>query len=240
MAIIYQKTASDKTCILNTRQALLRQFNFSAAWTEIRIGFFFSGVTAAGDNTQSVNELVAVSNPLDRILFGIKNSDNDTFPGYAGSYFLGAATQNAGQSESNSQDFQSSTGHLNAIGFNGVTVVGGAVGQSLDCSMLWGANTAAATGYCGFYGVQFIIANRGLATQTVAIRGANTGSIAGANYSESALRTYLNNGPWTNPQRVLAWNDGANAYSIPDGYFIYLPFFLNRIRLSAIMAVQYA
>jgi len=239
MAIIYQKTASDKTCILNTRQALLRQFNFGS-WTQIRLGFFFSGVTAAGDNTQAVAESVAVSNPLDRIMFGIKNSDNDTFPGYAGSYFLGCATQNAGVSECNTQDFQSDTGNLNAIGFDGATVVGGAVGQSLGNSMLWGANTAAATGYCGFYALQLIITNLGLATQQVAIRGATTSAIAGANYSESALRTYLNNGPWTGTQVTLAWNDGVAARSIPDGFFIYLPFFLNRIRLSAIMAVQYA
>lgn len=239
MATIYQKIASDKTCILNARQAMLRQFDFGA-WTEMRMGFFFSGVTLAGDNTQAVAETVAVSSPLDRVLVGIKNADTADMPGFAGSMFLGTGSLNAGTSESNTQDYQDSTGPLYALGFNGVTVVGGAAGQSMSYSCLWGANTAAATAYCGFYGVQFIITNLGAATQAVAIRNANTSAIAGADYSESALRTYLNNGPWSGTQRTLTWNDGANAYAIPDGFFTYMPFFNNRIRLSCIMAVKYA
>ena len=240
MAIIYQKTASDKTCILNTRQALLRQFDFGA-WTQIRLGFFFSGVTAAGDDTNSVNESVSLSNPLDRIMFGIKNSDNNTFPGYAGSSFIGTSNRTGYASDCNGNSFNQAGGAvLTAVAFDGATLIGGGAGEILSYAMEWGGSSGSATGYCGFYGVQLIIANIGTATQTVAIRNTRTSAIAGADYSESALRTYLNNGPWSGTQVVLAWNDGVAARSIPNGFFIYLPFFLNRIRLSAMMAVQYA
>ncbi len=240
MAIIYQKTVSDKTCILNVRQALLRQFDFGA-WTEMRMGFFFSGVTAAGDDTNAVNEIVALSSPLDRIMVGIKNSGNDTFPGYTGSSFIGASNRTGLSSDCNGNSFnQSGSAVLTAVAFSDTTLIGGGVGQVLSYCPEWGGSSGSATGYCGFFGVQFVVGNIGLATQTVSVRSSKTSAIAGANYSESALRTYLNNGPWSGTQVSLAWNDGVSARTIPDGFFVYLPFFLNRIRLSAIMAVKYA
>lgn len=243
MATIYQKTASDKTLILSPREYFLRPFDFGTDWTEVRIGMYFSGVTSGGDNTQAGSETVALSTAADRIAFGIKDSGTSSLPGTVGSVFLGALTATTRSSECNGQGFQgSSLGLLAAGGYSGATLVGGATAQEMSNSMGFGGGVADATGYCGFYGLQFVIANRGLATQTVTIRASDaTGSpIAGATYTASALRTLLNNGPWTGTAHTLAWNDGAAAYAIPDAVYVRMPFYNNRIRISAIRAIRYA
>jgi hypothetical protein len=241
MATIYQKTASDRTLILSPREYFLRPFDFGTDWTEVRVGIFFSGVTSGGDNTQAVSETVAVSSAIDRIAFGIKDSATAALPGQAGSLFIGSLTATTRDSESNGSDFQGSAiGALAAGAYNGVTLVGGATGQELGNSMAFGGGVANASAYCGFYAVQFVIANRGLATQTVTVRASSTSAVAGTDYSATNLRTYLNAGPWTGTAHSLAWNDGAAAYPLPDAVYIRMPFYNNRIRISAIRAIRYA
>lgn len=245
-ALIYQKVAADKTLILNPREGVQRAFDFGTAWTELRMGFFLSFVTAAGDNTApAANEAVVVSNVLDRIFVGLKNSDNAAVPGQASSLFIGL-TNDAGSSKLDDLGGDRSCAYseaggtsLRARGYSGVTSVGA------DAAAIIGpisprASVANATGYCGFYGIKFVITNRGLATQAVAVSVAQVTNVAGADYSANALLTKINNEPYVYGPGSIPWNTGAAAYNIPDAYYIRFPFYNNRARLSAVAIKRYA
>lgn len=237
MASIYQKTVSDKTCILAPREFLLRPFDFGA-WTEMRFGCFLSGVAASGDNTNSAAETVALSSFEDRITFGIKDSATNDLPGYGAALFLGAVTETGGASDCTGSAFQTAAAsRLAAAGFHETTLVNGS--SSLTSCPSFPASASGATGYCGFYAVKFVIANLGTSSQAVTISSVSTTPISGTDYSAAALQLLLNNATFDSGVSV-AWNDGAAARAIPDAVFIRMPFYSNRIRLSAMFASRYA
>ncbi len=245
MATIYQKTVSDKTCILAPREFILRPFDFQA-WTEMRFGVFISAVTSSGNNTNAVNETVALSTYADRIAFGIKDSATNDLPGFGAALFLGAVGITgaaSGLDATGTPTMVQITGNagantLCAAGFHETTLVGASAGEQLgniiSCALADGA-----TGYCGFYAVKFVITNIGTASQSVAISSANTVTIAGTDYSAQALRLLINGASFGSPVSV-AWNTGAAARVIPDAVYIRMPFYSNRIRISAMRAIRYA
>lgn len=237
MATIYQKTVSDKTCILAPREFILRPFDFGS-WTEMRFGCYFSGVAASGDNTNSAAETVALSSYSDRITFGIKDSATNDLPGYGDALFLGGVTETAGSSYCSGSAFQTlAATRLAAAGFHETTLVNGS--STLGDALQYPASASGATGYCGFFAMKFVITGLGTSAQAVAISLVATTPIAGATYTAAALQLLLNNATYGSPVTV-AWNDGAAARTIPDAIFIRLPFYNNRIRLSAIFASRYA
>lgn len=242
MGYFYPKAVGDKTLVLSARQGLSRVPNFSPDWTEARIAMFYSGITAADYNTTAIAETVAYSGRQDYISFGLKNSDDPALPGLADSLFLGATNQVGANSVSNTVGFYSSTsGTLSAAGFVGTTLVGGTGSEALagsDSGLQYPAANGASS-YCGFYALKFVIADRGLVTQTVAISAAVTSPMTGTDFSETALLTKMTSATF-GTVRTLDWNDGVVAYDIPDAFWIRLPFFNNRIRISAMRAITTA
>lgn len=244
MATIYQKTVSDKTCILAPREFLLRPFDFGDDWTEMRLGAYFCGVTSGADDTTSVAETVALTTDADRIYFGIKDSATNDLPGFGDALFLGATTRNANGSNitagspNNFRTAVVSGGDLSAAGFHETTVVGGGASETLSEIMNFPA-ASGASAYCGFFVVKFVISNRGTSSQSFAISAESTSTISGTDYSASALRLLINNATFS-AAATIAWNDGAVARDIPDAVFIRMPFYNNRIRLSCIRAIRYA
>lgn len=245
MSSIYQKTVSDKTNILAPREYFIRPFDFQD-WTEARFGILFSAVTSSGDNTDVTSESVAITTVADLVTFGIKDSATTALPGQAGSLFLGAtsalgtlsktfASGAAGPSFSANAGGNPET--LAATAYAGVTKIGGTGSQAVS-AMNSPTSASGATGYCGFYGIKFVINNLGLATQSVTISVATDYPIAGAAYTPAALRTLLNNTTY-GTSFTLAWNDGVAARDIPDAFWIRMPFYSNRIRISAMMGVRY-
>jgi len=241
MSSIYQKTVSDKTCILAPREYFIREFDFED-WTEMRFGMFLSAVTSGGDDTINTAETVAISTVADRMTIGLKDAATTILPGVAGSSFLGVITGTSASSSSFAgSGFGCAGSPVNApsaAGYNGATLIGGTSAQVLG-DYVKAQNASSATGYCGFYGLKFVITNRGLASQSVAISSFSNIAIAGADYSASALRTLINNSIYGTAASI-AWNDGVAAYDIPDALWIRMPFYNNRIRLSSIMGVRYA
>lgn len=237
MATIYQKTVSDKTLILAPREFFLRPFDLGA-WTEMRIGVFLSGVTSGGDNTDSVVESVTVNTAADRIAFGIKDSASNDLPGFGSALFLGAVTETSAASESSATAFNSGNNRVSAAGYFATTLVGGAFAQTIG-QLLNFPSAAGATGYCGFAAIKFVITNLGASSQSVAISATSTTPIAGTDYSASALRILMNNAVFGTPV-ATAWNTGAAARTLPDAVYVRMPFYSNRIRLSAIRAIRYA
>jgi len=235
MASIYQKTVSDKTCILAPREYIMRPFDFGD-WTMMRFGMFIGGVTASGDNSQSVDEEVSLITAGDRWTIGIKDSATTALPGQAGSLFVGAGSF-GGKANMNANTMFSNVGANNASAqtFVGTSQQGGSAGGEI--APAWPTVTGAST-YCGFYVIQFTIANLGLATQTINVAVQGNSSISGTDYSAGALRTLINNAIF-NAGITFAWNDGVSARAIPDAIWIRAPFYNNRLRLSGIMAVRY-
>lgn len=236
MSSIYQKTGSDKTCILAPREYFQRPFDFGD-WTEMRIGMYVSGVAASGDDTASASELVTTVSAADRFTVGIKDSATTALPGEVGSLFVGIGSF-GGKSNSGANDFYSNIGANNASSqtFVGTSQQGGSAG---GMSTLTFPTAGPSTGYCGWFGIKFTIANRGLSTQTISVVSGSYQPISGTDYSASALRTDINNYPFPSAD-TFAWNDGVAAREIPDSIWVRMPFYSNRLRLSCIMGVRYA
>lgn len=240
MAKIYLKSA-ENTLILSPREMFQRAFSFASNWSEIRMGFFWSIISATGDNTQGPGESLTISSVLDNIAIGIKDSATQAIPGQVGSFFAGVGANTSSPAYINNPPVGIAAGGnvdaLNVFGYNGVTAI---AGSGNSTALLCPSDPSPATGYCGFGGVKFVLANRGGATQQFTITICRTQTVAGADYSPAALRTLMNTFASPSTPRTLAWNSGGVALPIPDAYCVRLPFFNNRIRLSCIRASQYA
>lgn len=239
MALIYQKTVSDKTLILAPREFILRPFDFQA-WTEMRFGIYFDGVASSGDNTNSAAETVALSTAADRIAFGIKDSATNDLPGFGAALFLGCVTETGGSSYCSGSAFSNlASVDSAAAGYHETTLVGGTSGQFLGTALNYPATCSGATGYNGFFAMKFVITNIGTSSQAVTISAVSTTPIAGTDYSAQALRLAINNAVY-GTTRSITWNDGAVARTLPDAIYIRMPFYSNRIRVSAMRAIRYA
>ncbi len=253
MAKIYQKLPADKTLIIEPRQGFMRSMNLTGSWQEIRIGMFFSQITGSDDNaagSDAWDDVPINNNNTNRIFFGIRTSGS-TVPGNDSSYFLGAYT--TGSSSRRYTDafvipyhtaMASPSGKLSAVGYSGSTRIGGTT-ETNNSSILGpfqGAESPAlTTNYCGFYGLRFVINNRGLSTQTVSVwfMKPSYGTHMGSDYSTGSLKTLLNSLPNSGSMGTIDWNNGTTAYPIPDHFYLYLPFTQWRMRLSAIYAAEY-
>lgn len=233
MAEIYLK-ALENTLILEAREFMLRQFNFGT-WTEMRMGMFFGGIATTGNNNNVVGETVAISSALDRFAFGIKDSGTTAIPGQTGASFLGLTTTIAQNNVSAIGSYQSN-GAWSAAGMTDTTIIGGTAGQTV-LQTNFPNDVTVSSGYNAFYAIKFVINNQGLSTQTVDISVAAATTVAGTDYSLSALRTLINSSTY-GTARNIAWNTGAAAKTIPNCWFLRLPFVNNRIRMSAIDMIK--
>jgi len=235
MAEIYTK-AAENTLILESREMMLRQFNFGT-WTEMRMGMYFGGVNASGNNVNSVNESVTLTSALDRICFGIKDSSTTTIPGQTGAQFLGVTTTTGQLSKAGNDGVQGiiySNGALSPVGTVDTTITGGSVAGA---PMQYPIDITGSSAYCGFYALKFVINNAGLSSQTVTITSTNTVTIAGSAYTVNNLRALINSATYGG-SATIAWNNGATANAIPNCWFLRLPFLNNRIRISAIDMIK--
>lgn len=238
MALIYTKL-TDKTTVLAPSEGGGRKLDFGA-WTEIRFGIFCSAVAATGSNDVNTNESIVPANLTEHVTFGLKDEDPTTFPGEAGSLFIGIREGDASNVQSSAgSGIGASGGEWRPVGYHGTNEV---LGSSISIFTRLGAATAsAASAYCGFIGVRINITDIGLSTQALVVRVAGESNIAGTDYSETALQTKLQNLLIDGlGSETIAWNDGAAARAIPDCLWVRTPLFLNSIRISAIRAVRYA
>jgi len=245
MATIYAKSLTDKTLILDPREYMLRPFDLGATWTEIRWGFFWTMVTSGGDDVPAVNEGVALNTVADFPVMGLKDAATTALPGQAGSLFLGNIAVTVG--DVSAQIFGGPPDHLGGsavggrslAGYHGVTLKGGLV--DIGAASWYWPQANLVNGYNGFMGIKYVITDRGLATQTVTLTQAAVSPVPGLDYSVNNLRTYLNNTPYANGSGLppVQWNDGVAAYALPDAVFVHLPFYNNRIRISAMQIIRY-
>lgn len=246
MAKIYEKIVGDKTLILEPREGFMRPFDFGTEWTEMRFGFYYGIVTAAGDNTGvSTSENITQASYIDRCTIGLKSNTGD-IPGVAGTNFVGLVTN--GNWAIQDQTF----GHYENLGnwgnrLNGAMSIGATftanarVNGTTTATYPGKTNVEASTGYNGFMAVKFVISDRGLPTQTIAVSTAMTQNVSGTDYSTTALRTAINGGTYNSCGTAFNWfnatPDPDEPYDIPDTIWIRVAGNSHRIRISAIAAV---
>jgi hypothetical protein len=238
MALIYTKL-TDKTTVLAPREGGCRKLNFGNDWTEIRMGMFASAVAATGSNNDNVNEIVVPAIITDYLTFGLKD-DSQTYPGQAGSLFLGVRSHDATivQSQGPSSGFVDSAGTWDATGYHDTTRVFNAATTGANGSM-GGGTASAASAYANFMAIKIVIIDRGLSTQNVTVYTSFTTPVTGTDYSGPALRTAINNASYATGSNI-AWNDGVTARAIPDCVWVRSPLYNNALRISAIRAIRYA
>jgi hypothetical protein len=243
MAFVYQKTVDDKAVIFGAREHLPRKFDFGA-WTEARIGMFWSLTTLGGDNTKPASdEIVPVVTPFDCFSFGLKDS-SATAPGVAGSMFIGMITETqskitvGGAFGAGNVGIGETDANIEVLGYDGATPLARSSTASVGNWM--NSDPEAASGYASFVGMRFVVADLGLATQTITVSASFTANIGGTDYSAANLRTYLSAFASPSTEIEVDWNDGADALVVPDCWFLRNPFFNNRIRVHAMNALKVA
>ncbi len=237
MALVYPKL-TDETIVLSPRQAAFRQFNIGDDWTEARFGVFITAIAATGSDDDNVNETLVPSVISDRVTFGLKDT-SDTYPGQAGSLFIGARSgESTVVSSAAGGGIGSSSGNFVAVGYNGTSEI---LGVGANIGRIGTAVASGSTSYCDFFALRFVINNRGLSTQTITIYGKEIPHVAGSDYSANALRTLLNNQfASVGALDTIPWNDGASARAIPDCVWIRSPLFDNALRISCARVIRYA
>jgi len=233
-AQIYEKP-SEKVVILSSREAIQRPLDFST-WSEIRLGMFFSMTTVGSDNTAVAAETLAIVSPNDYITYGLKNSNNTNVPGVSGSRFIGIGTTSG-----NSLLALGDIGGFNtfhAQGFEGTTLIENA--STMHPGIMFFPSPTPSTAYSGVFILKLVLANRGLSSQTVTATAAQQSGVAGGTYSTDELLIEMNNFIVPGATRTFNWNDGVSAYDIPDAFYIRLPFYTARMRISAMYAKRYA
>lgn len=240
MANIYQQVSSDKTLILAPREAFQRKFDVGS-WNEIRLGIFFNSAGSSTPTSSYVDEILNQNTRSDIIAFGLKDSATSILPGFSGSYFLGASiTGSESMAANNTQYYNNSITNLYGTGFYGTSASFGSSNLSqLRYPNGGGANSS--TDYCGFYVLKMVLNNSGSSTQTVTMTTSATQQVSSGTsfYSIPQLNQLMNNATFGSNSTVT-WNDGVNAYPIPDSIWIRTPYYFNTIRISSLSLIKYS
>lgn len=237
--------ANEKSLVLGNRQALVRQFDFGS-WTEIRIGMLFGFVGNASDTSSYVVEEISITTTSDRIFFGIKSSGSN-LPLTSGVNFVGSVANHGGNS---------SLGWAYAQGYAGSRYE--YFGHSFPLSPVYVSGSATAfypnigsypgnvgfktpsgsmtvPNYNGFYGLKFVLNNSGSANQSISMtyKQIENSYASGAFQLQSTL---LDETSWS------SWSGAPSSSWVgvptPDCFFAYLPFYNNRLRISAMQAIK--
>lgn len=250
MGNIYRKTitaspGTEQSWVMAPRESFIIPLTALpqwSTWAELRVGVFMSHVSVAnGDNSPIVVETVPANAPGNYWSFGLK-TNNDIIPGVAGTDFLGFMV-NSGNNLNINLGGNSYSANVTSSVVRGATIanqssIGGAGVQASGV----GSNNL--TQFCGYWGIKFKIANRGLSTQTIEIEWIGTTS-SGLLYDNPTLpicETFLSGftpSGGTNGTPV-AWHDAGVPRAIPDALFIRVPFSQNRLRVHSYKVLPFA
>lgn len=243
-AKIYEKTVTDKALILAPREGLQRKFDLGSNWTEMRLGMLLAPVDAANDNTcDTVDENITLSTHVDRMTIGLKTESSD-IPGVAGTNFLGVSTDENWVADRGGFGVFStiSTANYRLAATKGVGATFTSLAkQALGFGLRFNFDPSGAVDYAKFFGLKFVIANRGLATQTVTISMADELGGLGTDYSANKLRERMNNATYEALGGALDWFDGTPAaLPIPNCVWIRSAAYNYRLRIHALRVIRYA
>jgi hypothetical protein len=244
--IMYQ---NENNLLLEPREAFYRPFDLGQ-WTELRIGMLFRMVGVGSDSSSIATETVPVNTNSDKIFIGIKDSGSN-LPGVGNTNFIGVATVSGSIVRSMptvlGSDTISESGsaalypRLNLIVYSSSFLYQhyGTFTNQSNTTAPYFSGSASGSQYNGFYGLKYVLQNSGSDNQKVLISyriGVNPGSSSADLHSQLA-----SNLSWTtltlndmNPT-TASWNPGV---PLPNSFFVYTPFYNNRLRMSAIEVLK--
>lgn len=271
MATIYTKTTtegSDKTLILQPREAMNYEFSFPGGWTELRLGFTGGVVdddsanvmSDAPEGSQFITNGVVHDGSFfkDRIVingqrsncpqYGLKTS-NGLMPGSAGTKFAGMTFADNVANGFAAFDYnQPSLFYLRgSTGINRAgTIINGVqnLSQLADLHAFFntnGANVASQSwfAYATRTFMKFTIGNRGLPGQTITIEQYHQLTNAAPGVVLDKTITSLRAGMASSPYNLVAASLPIPG-DLPNAFFFYLPFTSCRYRFSSIAVERYS
>jgi hypothetical protein len=238
--IMYQ---NEKNLLLEPREAFYRPFNFGE-WTEMRIGMLFRLVSTASDSGSIITESISVNNDSDKVYIGLKDSGSN-MPGVSGTNFIGMASftgsgirsDGANPSYVSFGDYGNSFYHrLYLTAFSGSNMYRAYFYEATNLSPQF-SGSASGSNYNGFYGVKFTLLNSGSANQQVQVQYKRTYLTLVGSSSADLHSHIIDNSGWTNPpaSSTASW---ATGIPLPNSFFVYSPFYNNRLRMAAIEAIK--
>ena len=241
-AIIYNKSSSlgyDKTLVLGPRTGVTIPFNFPA-WTETRIGIFFTGVsTASLFVSKSVTEVLSISSNSNYFAVGLASGSSIANFGSVGTNFVGAISDGNPILMTDSQialmNFQNYGVQSGAC--RGTAIQVGGSYQTNSPTFQFNPAENSAGSYNGFKGLKFTVNNPGASNQTITV-GFTPQTVPAGPYTIAALQSLINNSTYYNFPTNLTWNSGSVALPLPDNFYMWNPYYTNGIRLSALAVVR--
>lgn len=240
-------TIGGKACVVQEpREREMRQTNFGTSWNEVRIGFIGDVIGTTSDDCLAVNETITYASYLDLLCFGLINNVT-SIPGQAGTNFVGYK----GNDPTNGGTMQvqantaSATGAMGQVGPSNSWETFASMSGTTNLSL--GYNNAATifkfpaytSGQLSgaLFGLRFVVVNKGLSNQTITLSFSTSPTLIAITpaTADTVLRSQLINATWNALNAgvtSLAWNSGGSALTLPDTWYLRLPFLNNRIRIG--------
>lgn len=231
MANITEVNTNDKVLILAPRQGFRRRTTIGTSWTDVRIGMFFTIVPSGNDDAASVTETVTRLGFIDDMTFGL--TDHSSIAPYqTGSRYVGWR-----QHQNATIDISNSVGAGRAWG-SGSLMLGAGSNGTVELS---GAGTSfgprfpqySVTNVNGLWALKFIVSNLGLSSQSIRIHQNSLTTSAFSDVSSANLRTQLLGASYTDTNVDVPFNSGGFALTLPDCFWVRLPFYNHRLRITA-------
>lgn len=242
MAKIYNKTTSggtDKTLILDSREAFLYPFQFTD-WSTIRFAFYFHLTTLGDDNSAMINaeEFLTVNNYEDRVYFGLKNN-NTSFPTTLGASFIGLMTA-PGAIARLDVSSGSATNILQTLSTSGVKPNANVESYGSDTIFLTPeGNADDQTAYACALIMNYTVINKGLSSQQIEMKIQNRAGLSFTNQAQ-----FLNDAGNFNPNATFtntySWNSGGLPLQLPNAIFLYSPFINYRLKIFSVGMLDYS
>jgi hypothetical protein len=229
--IIYQSANNENLLLLNSRESFVRPLDLGV-WNEVRVGMLFNFTNNTADSGSINLETVSVLSNSDRIYFGLK-SDGSDFPGTSGTNFIGAMTVTTSSMVSTARAGQtvSSVTHMFAGASSGSAGIYAPISGTGTTTSI---ETNNATTNTAFYGLKLVLQNSGSESQNVAISYKKLTASAGSSSYDLHSKLVTDDTGWAllpSGSGTVPW---ATGIPLPDNFYVYFPFYNNRVRLTYI------
>jgi len=227
MATIYEKLPVDKCVVLDSREALVYPFDVGY-WEQLRVSVAASIVNATGFNERGTDENIGTAwSDKDMFAFGIKDG-SDNFPYYEGGAFAGVCMVNG--TNSNIDTFGIYTSR--SILISGGSALSNSALPSNRLRLAIRNEVANTTSYAQDFHLKIERTGSYYYNTTLDANSNNGG--ATTDVSTQYLRTRSRSANYSN--KVF----GQLPATGMDNFFIYLPFFNDRLRIHNVVVEKFA
>lgn len=250
---IYIKTTTEgdeKSLVFDPQYAYQVPFEFGQDWTDVKIGFLYNFVGLADGNAELPAMDAQESHAAGDSFVGIVKTQTPDFVPLTtgGGVFVGKRYDRILDISQNSISpyyaalVFGSPDVLNSVylSSNAGTIISSMQAHD-DESHYAGYNATATSNFCFYMGLQFTLIDKGLASQSILVRGygpvggMDARSAATSTVGDSSITSLRNlmNADFLYHTHTLALHDGVAALPVPDAMFWYNGFGTARPRIHA-------